>query len=82
MVTATLDDVRTESALIDLVKDVPIAILAPDGTPGAILVSADFYERALDALEDAADIRAAAAARNEPGESIPWKLVRTNLNLQ
>jgi prevent-host-death family protein len=38
----------------------------------ATLVNSDFYERAVEALEDADDIAAAHAALDEEGDSIPW----------
>jgi prevent-host-death family protein len=41
----------------------------------AALVTTEFYYRALAALEDAEDIAAAHAAREEDGESIPWETV-------
>lgn len=37
----------------------------------AVLVSPDFFDRALEALEDQADILSAAEARKEPEPRIP-----------
>lgn len=47
----------------------------------AALVTAEFYDRAIEALEDAEDIAAARAARDEDGESIPWEVVKADLGL-
>lgn len=47
----------------------------------AVLVTPDFYDRAIEALEDAEDVAAARAARDEPGESIPWEVVKADLGL-
>lgn len=47
----------------------------------AALVTTEFYERAIEALEDAEDIAAAQAALDEDGESIPWETVRADLGL-
>ena len=47
----------------------------------AALVTPEFYDRAIEALEDAEDIAAARAARDEPGESIPWEVVKADLGL-
>jgi prevent-host-death family protein len=47
----------------------------------AALVTADFYERAVEALEDAEDIAAARAALEDDGESIPWEVVKADLGL-
>ena len=47
----------------------------------AALVTAEFYERAIEALEDAEDAAAARAALDEDGPSIPWEVVKTDLGL-
>lgn len=47
----------------------------------AALVTAEFYERAVEALEDAEDIAAARAALAEDGPSIPWEVVKADLGL-
>ncbi len=47
----------------------------------AALVTTEFYDRALAALEDAEDIAAAHAALEEDGESIPWETVKAELGL-
>ena len=47
----------------------------------AALVTADFYERAAEALEDAADVAAAQAALDEDGDNVPWEVVKAELGL-
>ena len=47
----------------------------------AALVTAEFYDRAIEALEDAEDIAAARAALEEDGPSIPWEVVKADLGL-
>ena len=47
----------------------------------AALVTAEFYERAIEALEDAEDVAAARAALDEEGPSIPWEVVKADLGL-
>ena len=51
--------------------------LARKGKPTAALVSIDDL-RTLEALEDAADLKAALKARKEKGE-IPWETVKARL---
>lgn len=47
----------------------------------AALVTTEFYERAIEALEDAEDIAAARAALYEDEPSIPWEVVKADLGL-
>ncbi len=47
----------------------------------AALVTAEFYERAIEALEDAEDIATARAALDEDAPSIPWEVVKADLGL-
>jgi antitoxin Phd len=47
----------------------------------AALVTADFYDRAIEALEDADDIAAAHAALLEEGPSVSWEVVKADLGL-
>jgi antitoxin Phd len=47
----------------------------------AALVTTEFYDRAIEALEDAEDIASARAALDEDGPSIPWEVVKADLGL-
>lgn len=46
----------------------PVSILSRGALRRAVVVSPDFFDCAIEALEDMEDIRAAAAARREGGE--------------
>jgi len=54
-------------------------ILERYGRPAAVVVSAEFYERAVAALEDAEDIAAFDSAMAEEGPNIPWEQVKADL---
>ena len=47
----------------------------------AALVTPEFYDRAVEALEDTEDLAAARAALAEDGPSIPWEVVKADLGL-
>jgi prevent-host-death family protein len=47
----------------------------------AALVTADFYDRAVEALEDAEDIAAAREALDEDAPSVSWEDVKAELGL-
>jgi len=81
MVTATLSEFRSnQAALLDAAQREPVEILSRGARRRAVVVSPDFYERAIRALEDADDVRAAAAARREPG-TISHQDLMTELGL-
>jgi PHD/YefM family antitoxin component YafN of YafNO toxin-antitoxin module len=68
MVTASLADFRAhQSALLDVAQREPVEILSRGSRRRAVVVSPDFFDRALAALEEALDVRQAAAARREEG---------------
>jgi prevent-host-death family protein len=61
----------------------PVAIES-DGRTVAVLVSAEDFallQRLREEEEDRLDNAAADAARDEPGESIPWERVKADLGL-
>ena len=47
----------------------------------AALVTAEFYDRAIEALEDAEDVADARAALAQDGPSTPWEVVMADLGL-
>lgn len=55
---------------IELVQREPVRIIARDGASRAVLVSPTFFDRAVTALEDLADLQAAAAVRVAGGEVV------------
>mgnify|MGYP003730980445 FL=1 len=66
MASVTLSDFRNRQAdLIATAQREPVEITSRGVGRRAVVVSPEFYDRALQALEDLADIRAAAAARHE-----------------
>jgi hypothetical protein len=81
MATATLSDVRTRQAeYLDTAQREPVELLSRGARRKAIVVSPEFYDRAVAALEDAADVRGAALARAEPG-SISHQALMAELGL-
>jgi len=68
MTSVTLSDFRNRQAdLIAAAQREPVEITSRGAGRRAVVVSPEFYDRALQALEDQADIRAAALARQETG---------------
>jgi len=66
MTSVTLSDFRNRQAdLIAVAQREPVEITSRGAGRRAVVVSPEFYDRAVQALEDQADIRAAAAAREE-----------------
>lgn len=69
----TVPDFRLNlSAYINIAKREPVMITTDSGDHQAVLVSPEFFQRAMKCLEDKADIEAAAAARQE-GTDLPIK---------
>jgi hypothetical protein len=56
-----------QSSLIAAAQREPVEVTSRGSVLRAVVVSPDFYDRALQALEDQADVRAAALARKEHG---------------
>ena len=54
-------------------------LLERRGRVVAVVVSPEFYHRALDALEDADDVAAFDAAVAEEGPNLPWAQVKADL---
>lgn len=68
MSSVTMSEFRSQqSSLIAAAQREPVEITSRGAVRRAVVVSPDFYDRALRALEDQADVRAAAAARKETG---------------
>ena len=60
----TTSEFRNEqSRYLDAAQREPVSILSRGSRRRAVVVSPDFFDRAIEALEDMEDIRAAAAAR-------------------
>lgn len=79
--TATPSEFRSEqSRYLDIAQREPVAILSRGTRRRAVVVSPDFYDRAVQALEEIEDIRAAADARQEAGE-ISHEALKAELGL-
>lgn len=77
MISVTLSQFRSQqSNYIAAAQREPVEITSRGVGRRAVLVSPEFFDRALQALEDQADIRAAAAARNEVGSVSHEELAR------
>lgn len=66
MTTATLSEFRSQQA--DFIADVsrePIELTSRGTNRRAVVVSPEFYDAAIEALEDRADVLGAAKARSE-----------------
>ena len=67
---------RQQSDYIAAAQREPVEITSRGAGRRAVVVSPEFYDRAVRALEDQADIRAADEARNEKGRVSHEELVR------
>lgn len=66
MISATLSEFREkQSDYIAQAQREPVEITSRGATRRAVVVSPEFYDRAIQALEDQADIQAALVARGE-----------------
>ncbi|KZO60231.1 MULTISPECIES: type II toxin-antitoxin system Phd/YefM family antitoxin [Dietzia] len=81
MVTTTLSYFRAhQSELLDAAQRAPVEILSRGSRRRAVVVSPEFFDRALQALEDQVDMKAAAAARRE-NDSISHEDLMAELGL-
>ena len=73
MTSVTLSQFRNQqSDYIASAQREPVEITSRGAGRRAVLVSPEFYDRAVEALEDRADVRAAAEARRETEARIPF----------
>lgn len=78
MTSVTLSQFRNrQSDYIAAAQREPIEITSRGASRRAVVVSPDFYDRAVRALEDQADIEAAAQARREEGRISHEELLRS-----
>ena len=71
MTSITLSQFRAQqSEYIAAAQREPVEITSRGVGRRAVVVSPDFFDRALEALEDQADVRAAAQARAESGPRV------------
>ena len=77
MISVTLSQFRNrQSDYIAVAQREPVEITSRGAGRRAVVVSAEFYDRAVQALEDQADIRGAAEARDEEGRVSHENLLR------
>ncbi|GAA4916951.1 type II toxin-antitoxin system prevent-host-death family antitoxin [Nesterenkonia rhizosphaerae] len=77
MTSVTLSQFRSRQAdLLAAAQRDPVEITSRGAGRRAVVVSPEFYDRAVQALEDQADIRSAAEARREEGRVSHEDLVR------
>ncbi|MBK0332064.1 type II toxin-antitoxin system Phd/YefM family antitoxin [Brachybacterium sp. MASK1Z-5] len=68
MISVSLSEIcRRQSELLASAQTGPVTITSRDGMRRAVVISPEFYDRALEALEDRTDIEVAAEARKEGG---------------
>lgn len=80
MTSVTLSQFRSQqSDYIAAAQREPVEITSRGAGRRAVVVSPEFFDRAMQALEDQADIRAAAEARNEP--HVPFEDLMEELGL-
>ncbi|KTR37677.1 type II toxin-antitoxin system prevent-host-death family antitoxin [Rothia kristinae] len=77
MTSVTLSQFRSQqSDYIAAAQREPVEITSRGAGRRAVVVSSEFYDRAIRALEDQADIRAAAQARKETARISHEELLR------
>jgi prevent-host-death family protein len=82
MASITLSEFRArQSDYIAAAQREPVEITSRGVGRRAVVVSPDFYDRALEALEEQADIRAAAGARAEAEPRTPHSEVMAEFSV-
>ena len=71
MISVTLSEFRNkQSDYIAAAQREPVEITSRGANRRAVVVSPEFFDQALQALEDQEDILAAHEARNDPGPAV------------
>lgn len=82
MISVTLSEFRSkQSDYIAAAQREPVEITSRGANRRAVVVSPEFFDRAIEALEDQEDIRAAEESRNDPGASISHEELIEELGL-
>ena len=82
MTSVTLSQFRSkQSDYIAAAQREPVEITSRGAGRRAVVVSPDFFDRAIEALEDQADIRAAAEARREGGPYVSFDDLMNELDI-
>ncbi len=69
------------SEVVELSQSEPVE-LEHYGRRAAVIISPAQYDEMLEALEESQDVAAFDAAIGEPGDNIPWNLVKADLGWQ
>lgn len=77
---ATKTRVKAKPRAKAAVKRTKEYLVDGEGRRVAVVLPIRMYERLVEAAEDLEDLRAAEEARAEPGESIPWEVVKAELH--
>lgn len=82
MISVTLSQFRNQqSDYIATAQREPLEITSLGAGRRAVVVSPEFYDRAVTALEDVADVRAAASARTEQESRVSHVALRRELGI-
>lgn len=82
MISASLSQFRgRQSEFIDKAQRAPVEITSRGARRRAVVVSPEFFDRAIRALEDQADIEAAAASRADDGPVVSHEDLMAELGL-
>lgn len=82
MTSVTLSQFRSNQGdFIAAAQREPVEITSRGVTRRAVLVSPDFFDRVIEALEDQEDIRTAAEARKDPGPTVSHQELLKELGL-
>ena len=82
MTSVSLSEFRNkQSDYIAAAQREPVEITSRGANRRAVLVSPEFFDRALQALEDQEDIRADREARNDPGPTVSHEELAKELGL-
>jgi len=82
MLSVTLSQFRKkQSEYIAAVQREPVEITSRGANRRAVVVSPEFFDRAIQALEDQEDLRAAHEARNDSGATVSHEELSQELGL-
>jgi len=79
MSTVSVTDARAALPALVAQARTEAVFLEKHGKTEAVLVSPERYERMLEALEDAEDVRAFDEAMADEGDNIPWEQAKADL---
>jgi len=81
MVTVSVSEARQNLPSVLTTARTEAVVIERHGSPAAVLVAPDLYDRMTQALEEMEDIAAIEASMADPAPSIPWDVVKADLGL-